>query len=881
MEKQKHQKKSDYRFKNGILYKNKEPISEWGTPRKYRYPYIIFTPQNNKVSGLFAGQTIDTNRINQTYLPTQSKETLPPHLQRICKAEHRIKQIDDNDFDFPETEADKKDHEVQSFKREQANKKVSNKPYEVTKNGTKQFKINGTSSDLLIAVENYTGEKFKADPTWDNTYTSKNNRLTNDKFCVSGSPDKQSLLLYNHETEDKIRFYLANGKSNKILPSPYKVKDKKPKEIKDRTSEFEKLDKVDSHPYLLSKYIKEKPKLLDLRIYNKGKFKGSLCIPYYSIKTHKISGWQIISSTKDIQTNKFKKWVSEGSSNRDIYLLIPIESSNRYYITEGLATGLSIQKITNHNVVICFGKNNLNTITRYFADKFNDKEIVVCLDHDINKKTNEDTTAQLEPDLIKRENIHILRPELAGQDFNDCQFSQVEIDKLQTLSPVYIVPKIDKKIEIPMDKNLIEFKEKLESCNYKLRENIRAGCIEIYNFDNNKEWLHISTSDYSYAKFSFDLKQGKQSDKLFEKLFKATAYLNRVDPFKLWLKELPEWDTKPRLSNLLNEVFEVEKPYIPLGEWAIKGLLLGCVWRTYQAGYKFDQMPILISEKQGIGKSGLLNSLVPNEDLFTDSVNFSMELKKIVEACRKKLIVEIAELSGFRKTDIDKMKAILSSRIDTLRLSYGKDAKDLKRQFVFCGTSNSLRPLPNDLTGLRRFVPIKLKKRLEYQDVINFVVKQRTQLWAEAVYLYNKKESARLPQSLWNLSEQASESNRGGNESFEYNLNKEINTPDENNILENYIYLPEVLNELQKKGKIRDQNNRQLQTDSGVLLRNWGWDKTNKRINGVLTKVWIRPKDNQKEKTTTEQKQHTDLPPDNSGIEINVSNKKPDLMPPI
>ena len=117
--------KSDYRFKNGILYKDKEPIGGWGTPRKYRYPYIIFTPQNNKVSGLFAGQNLDTNRINQTYLPTQSKATLPPHLQRICKAEHRIKQIDDNDFDYPETEADKKDPEVQAFKREQANKKDS------------------------------------------------------------------------------------------------------------------------------------------------------------------------------------------------------------------------------------------------------------------------------------------------------------------------------------------------------------------------------------------------------------------------------------------------------------------------------------------------------------------------------------------------------------------------------------------------------------------------------------------------------------------------------------------------------------------------------------------------------------------------------------
>ena len=49
---------------------------------------------------------------------------MPPHLQRICKAEHRIKQIDDNDFDYPETEADKKDHEVQSFKREKTQAKT-------------------------------------------------------------------------------------------------------------------------------------------------------------------------------------------------------------------------------------------------------------------------------------------------------------------------------------------------------------------------------------------------------------------------------------------------------------------------------------------------------------------------------------------------------------------------------------------------------------------------------------------------------------------------------------------------------------------------------------------------------------------------------------
>ena len=87
----------------------------------------------------------------------------------------------------------------------------------------------------------------------------------------------------------------------------------------------------------------------------------------------------------------------------------------------------------------------------------------------------------------------------------------------------------------------------------------------------------------------------------------AIAYHNEVDPFLIWLEGLPAWDGIPRIEHILCDLFGAEDN--DLTRWASRAPFVGAVQRTLFPGSKIDESPILISEVQGYGKSGLAYSL--------------------------------------------------------------------------------------------------------------------------------------------------------------------------------------------------------------------------------------------------------------------------------
>lgn len=122
-----------------------------------------------------------------------------------------------------------------------------------------------------------------------------------------------------------------------------------------------------------------------------------------------------------------------------------------------------------------------------------------------------------------------------------------------------------------------------------------------------------------------------------------------------------------------------------------------------------------------------------------------VESKRVMEAIGGKWIVESAELSGMRKGEVEKIKAQLSRQFDRARMAYDRIAKEVPRQCVFFGTTNSTEFL-RDETGNRRFWPV---------DVSRFDVaalrRDRDQLWAEAAACEATGESIRLDPRLWHV----------------------------------------------------------------------------------------------------------------------------------
>src|SRR5690606_29612710 len=119
--------------------------------------------------------------------------------------------------------------------------------------------------------------------------------------------------------------------------------------------------------------------------------------------------------------------------------------------------------------------------------------------------------------------------------------------------------------------------------------------------------------------------------------------------------------------------------------------LIAAVRRVRQPGVKFDEMLVLESAEQGLNKSSLVEAMAVNEDWFTDSIPLAADPKLMIEGTSGKWILEVAELSGMRKGEVEHVRAQLSRRHDRARLAYARLPTEVPRQSIMIGTTNSDR----------------------------------------------------------------------------------------------------------------------------------------------------------------------------------------------
>ena len=242
----------------------------------------------------------------------------------------------------------------------------------------------------------------------------------------------------------------------------------------------------------------------------------------------------------------------------------------------------------------------------------------------------------------------------------------------------------------------------------------------------------------------------------FKNWLLAIADSSQIDPFVSWLLTLPEWDKqhRPWLHNLFGCSGN-------LAEWAEFAIPACAIWRAIQPGYRHKQVPVLVGP-QKIGKSPALAHLLPSQSRdkwFTDGLDLARPHKERVEALLGKVIVEVSEMAGATRTELNSLKSFLSATNDNgIRLAYRHDPIDLPRRCVLVGTSNEDAPLPNDITGNSRFVVVECQHGC---DVESYMSDNRNQIFAEALFrVLADGEHSGLPRSLHGRQDEVNETYR-------------------------------------------------------------------------------------------------------------------------
>lgn len=240
-------------------------------------------------------------------------------------------------------------------------------------------------------------------------------------------------------------------------------------------------------------------------------------------------------------------------------------------------------------------------------------------------------------------------------------------------------------------------------------------------------------SDMSALKVYFDKNYGVWSPTKLKEALIAVAAERAYHPIKEYLDTLPAWDGVERLDTLLIDYLGAEDN--GYSRAVIRKTLVAAVARIYEPGTKFDSV-LILNGCQGIGKSTLFSRL--GLKWFSDSLTIAdMRDKAAAEKLQGYWLLELGELAGIKKTDVETVKSFVSRTDDKYRASYGVNVESHPRQCIIVGTTNSETGFLRDITGNRRFWPVKVTGDSVKKP---WDLKELDQVWAEAVLVYRNGE---------------------------------------------------------------------------------------------------------------------------------------------
>ena len=280
-----------------------------------------------------------------------------------------------------------------------------------------------------------------------------------------------------------------------------------------------------------------------------------------------------------------------------------------------------------------------------------------------------------------------------------------------------------------------------------------------------------------------------------------------------YLNWLPPWDGSERVDTIFEDIFVLDTT---LPDWramsvaAAKSILLGEVMRIQEPGAKLDEIAVLIGP-QACGKSLFCALLIParwRQHWFSDALILrpSGQHRDQAQSLLGRVIMECGEMAGMSRADVDGLKAFIARQTDQIRLPYDRLFSEHPRRCVIVGTSNDDQILPNDPTGLRRFLPVRIRDRGPH-PIVHRMGELRDHLWAEAKHrVYENGELPLITDEVREAQQRITEAYRRADEIVEDLVGAYVGRKDSvalHDVLEHVAAKTENLKPQNLEGRVR------------------------------------------------------------------------------
>ena len=239
--------------------------------------------------------------------------------------------------------------------------------------------------------------------------------------------------------------------------------------------------------------------------------------------------------------------------------------------------------------------------------------------------------------------------------------------------------------------------------------------------------------------------------------FVRSRRISEYHPFTAYFEQLPEWDGTDRVSALARRVSDNPVWVNGFHRWMLG---LSAQWmqfhpdtnnanRANSINRANSVAPLLVSSRQGLGKSTFCRLLMP--DALKAYYTESYDLGSPASAEAKLAACGLINLDEFDKLSASKMpllKNLMQASALNIRKAYKRSASALPRIASFIGTSNR-EDLLVDRTGSRRFLCVSLEHAIDCVTPVEYeqlYAQLKAELLSGERSWFNKEEEQAIQQ---------------------------------------------------------------------------------------------------------------------------------------